>query len=72
VTPLERLYAEAIPTGTFGDAPAPRPASRIRRPISATEAAQHRADLLAALDEHEADRKPVRYLRPVPPIREAS
>jgi hypothetical protein len=51
VTPLERLYAEEIPTGTFGDAqPTTRRSQSHPRPWSATIQAQHRADLIAALD----------------------
>ncbi|MGD6750959.1 hypothetical protein [Streptomyces sp. BH105] len=52
-SPHERLAAEALPTGTFGHALPPRPAERHTHPgptWSATEQAQHRADLLAAID----------------------
>lgn len=53
MTPQERLAAEEIPTGTFGHAIPTRPAQRAVRPgpmWTADEQAQHRADLLAAID----------------------
>lgn len=72
MTPLERLLAEELPTGTFGGARAPRPdppvpTARARR-IDALEAAMNRARLEAALDamEGRGTGKPERHLRPVP------
>ncbi|MFZ3569933.1 hypothetical protein ACOKM5_23285 [Streptomyces sp. BH097] len=53
MTPHDRLAAEEVPTGTFGHARPPRPADARVRPgptWSATEQAQHCADLLAAID----------------------
>ncbi|MFD9564417.1 hypothetical protein [Streptomyces sp. NPDC059994] len=53
MTPLERLLAEELPTGTFGDAqPAPRP-TRSVRPWTAAEQAAHVAALVAELDQLE-------------------
>ncbi|MFE0132428.1 hypothetical protein ACFWY6_12775 [Streptomyces sp. NPDC059037] len=55
MTPLERLYAEQWPTGTFGHAqPAPKPPARPIRPWSPEEQAEHVAQLAAALDETES------------------
>lgn len=54
MTPLERLLAEELPTGTFGHAlpPKPRPAEPLPYVSrwSPEEQAQHLADLTAALD----------------------
>ncbi|MHC5259876.1 hypothetical protein ACYSUO_18520 [Streptomyces sp. UC4497] len=53
MTPHERLAAEDVPTGTFGHALPPRPSDAHVRPgptWSATEQAQHCADLLTAID----------------------
>lgn len=75
MTPLERLYAEAIPDGTFGGSRAPRPEpSRPRRETTALEAATNRARLEAALDEMEGrgTGRPERHLRPVPDRRTAT
>ncbi|MGW0577333.1 hypothetical protein ACWD25_15450 [Streptomyces sp. NPDC002920] len=70
MTPLERLLAESIPTGTFGHAPPPPPPEpRPIRPWTPEEQAQHRADLLTALDgwvwdeDERADQR--RHLRAV-------
>lgn len=60
MTPYERLMAEALPTGTFGDArPTPQPRRRtaptgagdhkVTNPTSATAAAEHRRVLEAAI-----------------------
>lgn len=54
---LTRLYAEAHPTGEAFK----------RRPWSPEEQAQHRADLLAALDGTADHRTPTRHLRAIPP-----
>jgi hypothetical protein len=75
MTPLERLLAEELPTGQFGDGPArdsslaavqPRPEPAEGDPL----AAAHRARLLAALAEKplRIGRRaaPVRHLHPVP------
>jgi hypothetical protein len=73
VTPLERLLAEELPTGSFGDGPAvPSSTAAVqpRREPTAGDplAAAHRAALLAALDEkptvdHRVRR---RHLRAIP------
>ncbi|MFJ8677294.1 hypothetical protein [Streptomyces sp. NPDC093589] len=66
MTPYERLMAEALPTGTFGDArPAPQPRRRpapadagvrkVTNPTSAIAAAEHRRVLEAAIDSWEWD-----------------
>lgn len=44
MTPLERLYAEELPTGTFGDARKPR-----TPPVTPTQAAANLAALETAL-----------------------
>lgn len=75
-TPLERLLAEELPTGSFGDVPrrAPAPA---RPPEAAPDrppdpaAAAHRAALLADLARprptvRQRTRRPHRHLRAVP------
>lgn len=69
MSPLERLLAEELPTGTFGDArpaksqqPDGRKVSRPRGPDPL--AAQHRADLEAALSGWDYDR-PRRHLHVV-------
>jgi len=71
VTPLERLLAEEIPTGRFGDGPAlpvkrrpPRPAAE---PAPDPRAEAHRAALLAALADTRDHRATRRHLRAVPP-----
>ncbi|MFJ9374405.1 hypothetical protein [Streptomyces sp. NPDC101455] len=58
MTPLERLLAEELPTGTFGHAQPASRHSRTIRPWTPEEQAQHLADLTAALDgwEDTADR----------------
>lgn len=59
----QRLLAETVPDGTFGGHrpdPAAPPAPRIRRPprpVTEAEAAQHQADLLAALDDFDSRKK---------------
>lgn len=74
MTPLERLLAEELPTGRFGDGPA-TPSSKAavkptkQAPTADPLAAAHRARLLAALNEkptvdHRVQR---RHLRAVPP-----
>lgn len=86
----QRLLAEAIPDGTFGGprlTPGAPPAPRVRRPprpVTPAEAAQHQADLLAALDGFDScapaiaargvGPRPPRHLHVVRPIphREAS
>jgi hypothetical protein len=77
MTPLERLLAESIPTGTFGDAePARRPVAPPPSPATATpspdpDAAAHVARLLAALAEKPLRigrrARPRRHLHAVPP-----
>ncbi|MER7813840.1 hypothetical protein [Streptomyces sp. NPDC096153] len=66
MTPYERLLAEAIPTGTFGDAQPPT--SQPARQTSAWTPAQqlaHRQELEAALEGWSMDDNP-RHLRAVP------
>jgi hypothetical protein len=74
MTPLERLLAEELPTGLFGDAPGDRPTKPRRRttaparesPPSDPDAAAHRA----ALPNPYAAKNPRttrRHLRAVPP-----
>ncbi|MFJ1647943.1 hypothetical protein [Streptomyces sp. NPDC088258] len=55
MSPMERLLAEAIPTGTFGDATPVRPRARSTEAPNWTveEQAQHVAELEAALDQGE-------------------
>lgn len=69
-SPHERLAAEALPTGTFGHALPPRPADAHVWPgptWSTTAQAQHRTDLLTAIngwvwdDDQRADER--RHLR---------
>jgi len=74
VSPLERLLAEELPTGTFGDArpaesqqPDGRKVSRPRGPDPL--AAQHRAELLEALG---GSRRAHRHLHAVPATGEAA
>ncbi|MFF8656778.1 hypothetical protein [Streptomyces huasconensis] len=50
MTPHERLAAEQIPTGTFGHARSPRPPDEPTPTWTPVQQAQHRADLLNALD----------------------
>lgn len=60
MTPLERLMAEELPTGTWGGPRLePEPGSAEPRPVSGPDplAAQHCDDLLTALDEHAARRR---------------
>ena len=76
MTPLERLLAEELPTGQFGDGPARETSVVAVQPRrEATEgdplAAAHRARLLAALNEKplRVGRRaaPARHLHAVPP-----
>ncbi|NUP33014.1 MAG: hypothetical protein HOV66_24985 [Streptomycetaceae bacterium] len=67
MTPLERLLAEELPTGTFGHAQPPR-APRPDGWWTAQEQAQHVADLLAALAdwqyrEPDPEEPPLRLVR---------
>lgn len=55
MTPLERVLAEELPTGTFGYARPPAPAHREIRPWTPEEQARHLADLEAALDGWQSD-----------------
>lgn len=67
MTPLERLLAEELPTGTFGDARGPQTGVQAlgsRRVTTPTEAAAHYAELAAAIGEPVHRRR--RHLRPVP------
>lgn len=50
MTPLERLLLEEIPSGTFGGA---RSLADRTTVTSDSSAAEHCAELLAGLDEHE-------------------
>lgn len=69
MTPLERLLAEELPTGTFGGPPPAtraRPAPQADRPAwTPAQQAAHRQALEAELDHHEA--QPRRHLRALPP-----
>lgn len=71
MTPYERLLAEELPTGTFGDAQhAPKPSSTAPRPWTPQEQLDHRRTLNEALDGWEyaeETRTPhtTRHLRPV-------
>jgi hypothetical protein len=73
MTPLERLLAEAIPTGRFGDAPeacrpvVPPPSPATAAPQPDPAAAAHRAALLAALSGTADHRATRRHLHAVPP-----
>lgn len=73
MTPLERLLAEELPTGTFGGA-----RDRKTEPVPATVAAHHRQQLLAEVDAydraHRGQRPPRtgRHLQPVPDQRPAA
>lgn len=71
MSPLERLLAEELPTGTFGASrPAQTPSRASRRPTGPDpRAAEHRAELEAALDSWQHSR-PRRHLRPVPDRRQ--
>lgn len=78
MTPRERLMAEELPTGTFGDAPRAttrrrtKPANAdqytVANPTSPTVAAEHCRVLEAALDswewdaEHRADERRLRLV----------
>ncbi|MGS2592044.1 hypothetical protein [Streptomyces hebeiensis] len=66
-SPLDRLLAEAIPTGTFGDAQPARPRQRERRRWTTAEQARHVAELEAELDLYDGrgTGKPQRHLRAV-------
>jgi hypothetical protein len=55
MTPLERLLAEELPTGTFGHARPPAPDRRLARPWTPEEQAEHRAVLEEALDGWQSD-----------------
>lgn len=74
MTPLERLLAEELPTGRFGDGPATRSSTEALRPHVPGEtdplAAAHRARLEAALAEQPLRvgrrAKPNRHLHAVP------
>lgn len=69
MTPYERLLAEAIPTGTFGDAqPAVHPTPGQPRPWTALEQLEHRQALETALDgwHDTTDPRHHRHLTPVP------
>ncbi|MFE2967531.1 hypothetical protein ACFXKC_28435 [Streptomyces sp. NPDC059340] len=53
MTPLERLLAEELPTGTFGHAEPPtepEPPPKPIEPWTTEEQAQHYADLLTGID----------------------
>lgn len=67
MSPLERLLAEELPTGTFGASrPAQTPSRASQCPTGPDpRAAEHRAELEAALDGWDYDR-PRRHLHPVP------
>lgn len=76
MTPLERLLAEELPTGQWGDGPARESsvaAVQPRREPPGTDphAAAHRARLLAALAEKPLKvgrrAQPTRHLHAVPP-----
>lgn len=59
---LARLYAEELPTGSFGGGPPAR-----RQPAPDPNAAAHRAELLAELAHpRRAPAAPARHLRAVP------
>lgn len=60
MTPLERLYAEELPTGTFGNAPEPAPHTA---PVSPAQAADNLRRLEHALTTRP---RPRRHLRAVP------
>ena len=55
MTPLERLLAEEVPTGTFGHARPPTSAHQQIRPWTPEEQAEHRAILAEALDGWQSD-----------------
>ncbi|GAA0453902.1 hypothetical protein GCM10009544_15830 [Streptomyces stramineus] len=68
MSPLERLLAEELPTGTFGASrpPTQGPSRDSQRPTGPDpRAAEHRAELEAALNGWQHGR-PRRHLRPVP------
>lgn len=50
MSPLDRLLAEELPTGTFGHAQPPQPAPRPIRPWTPEEQARHWAELGEALE----------------------
>lgn len=65
MTPLQRLLAEELPDGTFGGARSLEPAAHPTRRDPKTpdpQAAQHRRDLLAALDQRPARRRHLRVV----------
>lgn len=53
LSPLERLLAEAIPTGTFGYARLTRRHETPRRTYTDVEQARHRAALVAEMSRRE-------------------
>lgn len=62
----ERLMAEELPTGTFGDAqPATSPPQHAPRPWTPQEQHDHRQTLAQALDGWHWDEDP-RHLRALP------
>ncbi|MFI1677014.1 hypothetical protein [Streptomyces sp. NPDC020607] len=71
-TPYERLAAEEVPTGTFGHAQPPHAPDSHTRPAptwTPTQQAQHRTNLLAALnnwtwddDARDAERRHLRLI----------
>lgn len=65
MTPYERLMAEAIPTGTFGEAAhAPKPSTPYTSRWTALEQLEHRRALDEALDGWRDDTDP-RHLRAI-------
>ncbi|GGX49244.1 hypothetical protein [Streptomyces noursei] len=73
MTPMERLLAEELPTGTFGDAQQRGSAGKPRRvsSISAIQAAANRRALEEAISD-QRKRKPRRVLHLVPTDRSAA
>lgn len=66
MTPYERLMAEELPTGTFGDAqPTSPPHTPTGRRWTALEQLEHRRVLIEALDNWHSDYDP-RLLRAIP------
>lgn len=69
MTPLERLLAEELPTGSFGgprELPTPEPMP-VREAGPDPDAAAHRDALLAALTNLPLDVRKTRHLRALPP-----